>query len=83
MGRYETAKAANVYETFFRARGGGERREAGRNPAKPAAVYSANEIITSERNLSKLFARVMEGNFQLIPAHNGVILPRRPAATSW
>ncbi|MBX3177398.1 MAG: FHA domain-containing protein [Candidatus Hydrogenedentes bacterium] len=79
--RYETAKAANVYETFFQSPG------AAASDAKLAeiqqrlrAVYSANEIITSERNLSKLFARVMEEIFQLIPAHNGVILLQAPGS---
>lgn len=78
-GHFETAKAANVFETFFQAPGGGV------NDAKFAeiqqrlrAVYAANEIITSERNLSKLFERVMEEIFQLIPAHNGVILLHVP-----
>ena len=73
--RYETAKASNVFETFFQSPGGAA------SDAKFAeiqqrlrAVYSANEIITSERDLSKLFERVMQEIFQLIPAHNGVIL---------
>ena len=38
------------------------------------AVYAANEIITSEQDINKLFARVMDQIFALIPAHNGVLL---------
>jgi len=39
-----------------------------------AAVYEANQIIASERDLDTLFARVMDQIFSLVPAHNGVIL---------
>lgn len=81
-GHFETAKASNVFETFFQSPG------AAASDAKLAeiqqrlrAVYAANEIITSERNLSRLFERVMEEIFQLIPAHNGVILLQAPGGT--
>ena len=39
-----------------------------------AAIYSANQIISSEHDLNKLFERVMEQIFVLVPAHNGVII---------
>lgn len=39
-----------------------------------AAVYEANQIISSERDLGRLFERVMDQLFSLVPAHNGVIL---------
>ncbi|MFA6290420.1 MAG: HD domain-containing phosphohydrolase [Victivallales bacterium] len=39
-----------------------------------AAVYNANQIISSENDLNKLFERVMEQIFALVPAHNGVII---------
>ncbi len=39
-----------------------------------AAIYSANQIISSEHDLNKLFERVMEQIFALVPAHNGVII---------
>lgn len=39
-----------------------------------AAIYNANQIISSENDLNKLFERVMEQIFVLIPAHNGVII---------
>ncbi len=39
-----------------------------------AAIYSANQIISSEHDLNKLFERVMEQIFALVPAHNGIII---------
>jgi HD-GYP domain-containing protein (c-di-GMP phosphodiesterase class II) len=39
-----------------------------------AAIYNANQIISSEHDLNKLFERVMEQIFSMIPAHNGVII---------
>lgn len=41
-----------------------------------AAIYNANQIISSEHDLNKLFERVMEQIFSLVPAHNGVIILR-------
>ncbi len=41
-----------------------------------AAIYNANQIISSENDLNKLFERVMEQIFALVPAHNGVIILR-------
>lgn len=41
-----------------------------------AAVYEANQVISSERDLKKIFGQVMEQIFSLLPAHNGVILLR-------
>ncbi len=74
-GHFETAKAANVFETFFQApAAGGKDTQLTEIQQRLRAVYKANEIITSERDLNKLFERVMEEIFQLIPAHNGVIL---------
>ncbi|MBP8132523.1 MAG: HD domain-containing protein [Candidatus Hydrogenedentes bacterium] len=40
------------------------------------AVYAANQVITSERDLHRVFAVIMEQIFRLVPAHNGVILLR-------
>jgi HD-GYP domain-containing protein (c-di-GMP phosphodiesterase class II) len=42
------------------------------------AIYTANQIITSEHNLSRLFARVMDQIFAMVPAHNGVIMLQDP-----
>lgn len=74
-GRVEATDAANVFETFFRAS-----RESALEAkkvdvqARLETLYRANQIIASERDLRRLFERVMEQIFSLIPAHNGVIL---------
>jgi len=74
-GHVEGAKASNVFETFFQGPGlAGKDAQLSELQQRLRAVYKANEIITSERDLNKLFERVMEEIFQLIPAHNGVIL---------
>ena len=70
-GKLEASNVAHVSQTFF--------QESTLNPQldaqhRLAAVYKANQIISSERDLRKLFARVIDQIFLLIPAHNGVIL---------
>ena len=78
-GHVEADKASNVFETFFQAPGqAGKSAELSELQQRLRAVYNANQIITSERDLNKLFERVMEEIFQLIPAHNGVILLHDP-----
>lgn len=76
-GAVQAEPAAAVYQTFFesstRARTHEELADVQR---RLAAVYAANELIASERNLTRLFERVMEQIFALVPAHNGVILLR-------
>ena len=78
----EGAKASNVFETFFQAPAGAvnDSKVLSETQQRLRAVYKANEIITSERDINKLFERVMEEIFQLIPAHNGVILLHDPAS---
>lgn len=71
-GTLQGAAAANVRQTFFQAPATAE--ELRRAQKRLAAVYEANQIISSERDLKKLFRRVMEQIFSLLPAHNGVIL---------
>ncbi len=39
-----------------------------------AAVYAANQAIASERELSRVFDRIMDHVFALLPVDNGVIL---------
>jgi len=76
-GRVEAADAANVYETFFKAPEYAVTIEQQRDVQKRlTALYQANQIIASERELGKLFERVMDQIFSLVPAHNGVILLR-------
>jgi HD-GYP domain-containing protein (c-di-GMP phosphodiesterase class II) len=71
----EASAADNVYQTFFhapRAQASAQQLQAAQE--RLAAVYEANQIISSERDLNRLFERVMDQIFALVPAHNGVIL---------
>lgn len=76
-GRLEAADAATMYQTLFQSgaeRPGAKKGELADVQRRLQVVYAANQIIASETNLSKLFERVMEEIFKLVPAHNGVIL---------
>ena len=69
--------AENVYRTFFQApRETVDAEELRQTQRRLTALYQANQAISSERDLKRLFARVMEQLFALVPAHNGVILLR-------
>ncbi|HNZ19778.1 MAG: HD domain-containing protein [Candidatus Hydrogenedentes bacterium] len=72
--------AENVHRTFFSAalsaQTVGQARKA---QERLAAVYAANQVISSERDLNKLFERVLDQIFELVPAHNGAILLAEPA----
>jgi len=73
--RFQAASAENVYKTFFSAPSdtvSDAQLRAAR--VRLTAIYEANQIIASERNLDKLFERVMDQIFSLVPAHNGVIM---------
>ncbi len=73
--KIEANKADNVYRTFFKAPQDAVNAEQLRDAQnRLAAVYEANQIISSERDLRKLFERVTDQIFSLVPAHNGVIL---------
>lgn len=75
LENYRTTNAEEMFQTLFQAPGGAATdSELKETQRRLQAVYKANEIITSERNLNKLFVRVMEQIFSLIPAHNGMIL---------
>jgi len=77
-GRMEASDAANMYETFFESseQAAAQKGEEQNAQSRLAAVYKANQIISSEQDLSKIFDRVMDQIFNLVPAHNGVILLR-------
>lgn len=67
--------AANVYETFFKSAGRTATFEQLREAqSRLEAVYKAAQIISHERDITKLLARIMDQLFELVPAHNGVIL---------
>ena len=73
----ESSRAVNIRETFFGAPQESANVEALRDTQRRlAAVYKANQIISSERELNKLFTRVMDQVFELVRAHNGVIILR-------
>ena len=75
LSKIESVSAENVYRTFFQAPEGAVSTEQLRDTQRRlAAVYEANQIISSERDLNELFHRVMDQIFLLVPAHNGVIL---------
>jgi HD-GYP domain-containing protein (c-di-GMP phosphodiesterase class II) len=83
-GYMESSDAANVCETFFQAPRTArtiEQQQDAQN--RLAAVYRANQIIASERDLRKLFERVIDQIFLLIPAHNGVILLKDERTGEW
>lgn len=83
-GRMEAANAANIYQTIFEAPQDSATEQQLRDAQKRLrAVYSANQVISSERVLSKLFARVMDQIFSLVPAHNGVILIKEKVSREW
>jgi len=74
-GRVESAKAAEMFATFFDAPAGDQHdSQLDATRKRLQAIYRANQIIASEHELNKLFERVMEQIFELVPAHNGVIL---------
>jgi HD-GYP domain-containing protein (c-di-GMP phosphodiesterase class II) len=71
----EALSAANMFNTFFQAAEKAPTIEQQQDAQRRlAAVYRANQIMSSERDLQRLFDRVMEQIFMLVPAHNGVIL---------
>jgi HD-GYP domain-containing protein (c-di-GMP phosphodiesterase class II) len=74
-GRFEATDAANLHQTLFQAPSGITTLDQLRKVQKRLqAIYAANQIITSEQNLNRLFQRVMDQIFSLVPAHNGVIM---------
>jgi HD-GYP domain-containing protein (c-di-GMP phosphodiesterase class II) len=76
-GTLESANAEDMYQTFFATPSDAATQEQLQSSQKRLqAVYAANQIFATERDLNKLFARVMEQVFSLVPAHNGVILLR-------
>ena len=71
----QASSAKKVYNTFFAAPQEAVNMEQLKSAqSRLAAVYEANQIISSERDLKKLFERVIDQIFSLTPAHNGVIL---------
>ncbi len=71
--------AESVHRTFFSAVHSAQTVDQARQAQERlAAVYAANQVISSERDLNKLFERVLDQIFELVPAHNGAILLFEP-----
>ena len=67
--------AENVHRTFLGAVQAAQTVDQARQAQERlAAVYAANQVISSERDLNRLFEQVMDQIFRLVPAHNGAIL---------
>ena len=80
----EATDAACVVATLFEAPSGAATGAQLRDLQKRLkAVYAANQIIVSERDLNKLFGCVMDQIFSLVPAHNGVILLKDKTTGEW
>ena len=74
--------AENVHRTFLAAPLSAQTAEQARKAQERlAAVYAANQVISSERVLNRLFERVLDQIFGLVPAHNGAILLADPATS--
>lgn len=75
----EGTSAAELHHTLFQAPLKAATEEQLRETQRRLqAIYTANQIITSEHNLSRLFERVMDQIFAMVPAHSGVIMLRDP-----
>ena len=73
----EASRAENLFETFFQApKQAATQEQLQEAQRRLQAVYAANQVITSERDLTKVFTVIMGQIFALVPAHNGVILLR-------
>ncbi len=74
-GQVQSENAENIYQTFFaRSQITADSDQLKETQKRLHAIYQANHIITSERDINLLFERVMEQIFELIPSHNGIIL---------
>ena len=74
-GTVESAASQTVFETLFKPpTETADSAELRATQERLAAIYNANQIISSEQNIRRLFERVLEQIFQLVPANNGVIL---------
>ena len=75
------ARAEQVYETLFAtASTSNSPQELRDAQGRLSALYRANQIISQERNLERLFERVIDQIFTLVKAHNGAILLLDPAS---
>lgn len=73
------SRADQVYETLFAPPKESVSPEELRDAqGRLSALYKANQIIAQERDLNRLFERVLDQIFALVKAHNGAILLKDP-----
>ncbi len=71
----ESSAVESVYESFLHKPGKESTvDQISDAQQRLAAVYRANQIISAERDLPKLFEQVMAQIVALVPAHNGAIM---------
>lgn len=74
-GKVESSSTQDVHRTLFGApEDTVDSEELKTAQSRLSAIYKANQIISSEQDLKRLFARVMEQIFTLVPANSGLIL---------
>jgi HD-GYP domain-containing protein (c-di-GMP phosphodiesterase class II) len=74
-GTVQASSTQNVFQTMFSpAPQAANTDELRATQKRLAAIYEANQIISSENDLGKLFAHVLDQIFKLVPANNGVIM---------
>ncbi|MFA7691538.1 MAG: HD domain-containing phosphohydrolase [Candidatus Hydrogenedentales bacterium] len=73
--RIDAQKTDDIYRTFFQvAEKTTSEKDVKEIEQRLKAVYTANQAISSERSLKKVFDTIMDQIFILVPAHNGLIL---------
>ena len=75
-GIVQASNTEDVYSSLFSTMSGGDSpdNETQQLQARLKAIYEANQIISSENNLEKVFEKVIEQLLNLIPASNVVIM---------
>ena len=74
-GEVKAASAREIYQTMFTPSANAVSAERVKDlQLRLQAVYEANEIISSEHDLSKVFEKIIEQIVKLVPASNAVIM---------
>ena len=74
-GTVQASSTENVFQTMFSpAPQAANTDELRATQKRLAAIYEANQVISSENDLGKLFAHVLDQIFKLVPANNGVLM---------
>jgi len=70
----ESTPADTIYQTLFAGEEGDSGGQLKNLQDRLRGIYEANQVIASENDLSKVFENILDQVFNLVPAHNGVIL---------